>query len=269
MKLNGEQKEYLKGKDHSFVVIDGLEYFCKSSDNEVNELVACKLAKIIGINCAEYYLVKLNGIYYYLSYSFNNIGKFKRGSDFIGKSSEDNTLYNIWNAFESEYPDECKELMLDLVKIFIFDIFLLNGDRHSGNYAVVEKDAKHKVYMFDNDETFQSLFRVVLSATYDTHDYVKRPSKIIKKNLAYSTRGNNEILEYFLSSSSKEFCNLVIDFYYKLTPEVVYNTFLKIEQEENIRISNKDYNIKLYRENYELIGNLLEERGFINKVKGR
>ena len=38
MKLNGEQKEYLKGKDHSFVVIDGLEYFCKSSDNEVNEL---------------------------------------------------------------------------------------------------------------------------------------------------------------------------------------------------------------------------------------
>lgn len=76
-------------------------------------------------------------------------------------------------------------------------------------------------------------------------------------------------LEYFLSSSSNEFCNLVIDFYYKLTPEVVYNTFLKIEQEENIRISNKDYNIKLYRENYELIGNLLEERGFINKVKGR
>ena len=29
------------------------------------------------------------------------------------------------------------------------------------------------------------------------------------------------------------------------------------------RSSNKDYNIKLYRENYELIGNLLEERGII------
>lgn len=33
MKLNEEQKEYLRGKDHSFVVIDGVEYFCKSSDN--------------------------------------------------------------------------------------------------------------------------------------------------------------------------------------------------------------------------------------------
>ena len=74
--------------------IDGVEYFCKSSDNEVNELVACKLAKIVGINCVEYHLVKVDGIYYYLSYSFNNIGKFKRGSDFIGKSGKDNTLYS-------------------------------------------------------------------------------------------------------------------------------------------------------------------------------
>ncbi len=269
MKLNEEQKEYLRGKGHSFVVIDGVEYFCKSSDNEVNELVACKLAKIVSVNCVEYHLVKVDGIYYYLSYSFNNIGKFKRGSDFVGKSSGDNTLYSIWNAFESEYPDECKELMLDLVKMFIFDIFLLNGDRHSGNYAVVEDDGKHKVYMFDNDETFQSLFRVVLSAKYDRYDYVRRTNRIIKDNVSFSTRDNNEMLEYFLSSSAKEFCDLVVDFYYKLTPDVVYNVFLKIEQEENIRISNKDYNIKLYRENYELIGSLLEERGFINKVKGR
>ena len=214
-------------------------------------------------------MVKVDGIYYYLSYSFNNIGKFKRGSDFIGKSGKDNTLYSIWNTFESEYPDECEKLMLDLVKMFIFDIFLLNGDRHLGNYAVVEKDGKHNVYMFDNDETFQSLFHVVLSAKYDRYDYVRSTNRIIKDNVSFSKRDNNEMLEYFLSSSAKEFCDLVVDFYYKLTTEVVYNVFLGIEQEENIRISNKDYNIRLYRENYELIGNLLEERGFINKEKGR
>ena len=123
--------------------------------------------------------------------------------------------------------------------------------------------------MFDNDETFQSLFHVVLSAKYDRYDNVRRTNRIIKDNVSFSTRDNNEMLEYFLSSSAKEFCDLVVDFYYKLTPDVLYNVFLKIEQEENIRISNKDYNIKLYRENYELIGSLLEERGFINKVKGR
>lgn len=123
--------------------------------------------------------------------------------------------------------------------------------------------------MFDNDETFQSLFHVVLSAKYDRYDYVRSTNRIIKDNVSFSKRDNNEMLEYFLSSSAKEFCDLVVDFYYKLTTEVVYNVFLGIEQEENIRISNKDYNIRLYRENYELIGNLLEERGFINKEKGR
>ena len=238
MKLTEKQKEELLSKEHNYVDIDGVQYFCKVAKNDCNEILAYRLASLVGINCPLYHIVRVNKDLYYLSYSFNNLGNFKRG----------------------------KDLIFDLVKVFIFDIFMLNGDRHAGNYAIVEENGKPNIYIFDNESIFESIFRVELSPKYSKRDFLGNGTRIINDPSAtIGMKQNMELLEYFLITSSKLFCDLVIDFYNKLTPDVVYNVILEVEKFTGITNYDKDYNMKLYKKNYELIGDLLKDMNFIKK----
>lgn len=266
MKLSKKDEEIILSSDHQFIEIDGIEYFCKYVEGGGIELVANKLARLISINCSKDYLVNINGELYYLSYSFYNLGNFKRGDEFNVKNSlKSNSLYNLWLSFEDEYPDECEKLMYDLIKVFIFDIFLLNGDRHLGNFIVLNENEKHKLFIYDNDNVFEDAFRVLLNAKMNSDDRLEKYSSIsLGGNTTLSMEKNIEILEYFLATSSKEFSNLVVDIYNKLTPEVVEAVFSEVEKEENITFDEKEYNMKLYRENYRMITELLVERGLID-----
>lgn len=266
MKLTEKQKEELLSKEHNYVDIDGVQYFCKVAKNDCNEILAYRLASLVGINCPLYHIVRVNKDLYYLSYSFNNLGNFKRGKDLIGIDYYSNTIYNLWYVIEKEYPKECKDLIFDLVKVFIFDIFMLNGDRHAGNYAIVEENGKPNIYIFDNESIFESVFRVELSPKYDKRDFLRNGTRIINDPSAtIGMKQNMELLEYFLITSSKLFCDLVIDFYNKFTPDIVYNVILEVEKFTGISNYDKNYNMKLYKKNYELIGDLLKDMNFIKK----
>ena len=266
MKLTEKQKEEIVSKKHDYVNLDGIEYFCKIAKFDCNEILAYRLANIVGINCPLYHIVRVNKDLYYLSYSFNNLGSFKSGKDLIGIDYFSNTIYNLWYVVEKEYPKECKDLIFDLVKVFIFDIFMLNGDRHAGNYAIVEENGKPNIYIFDNESIFESIFRVELSPKYSKRDFLGNGTRIINDPSAtIGMKQNMELLEYFLITSSKLFCDLVIDFYNKLTPDVVYNVILEVEKFTGITNYDKDYNMKLYKKNYELIGDLLKDMNFIKK----
>ena len=87
MMLSKKDEEIILSSDHQFIEIDGIEYFCKYADGGGIELVANKLARLISINCSKDYLVNINGELYYLSYSFYNLGNFKRGDEFNVKNS--------------------------------------------------------------------------------------------------------------------------------------------------------------------------------------
>lgn len=266
MKLTEKQKEELLSKEHNYVDIDGVQYFCKVAKNDCNEILAYRLASLVGINCPLYHIVRVNKDLYYLSYSFNNLGNFKRGKDLIGIDYFSTTYHKLYIVLEKEYPKECKDLIFDLVKVFIFDIFMLNGDRHAGNYAIVEENGKPNIYIFDNESIFESIFRVELSPKYSKRDFLGNGTRIINDPSAtIGMKQNMELLEYFLITSSKLFCDLVIDFYNKLTPDVVYNVILEVEKFTGITNYDKDYNMKLYKKNYELIGDLLKDMNFIKK----
>ena len=45
----------------------------------------------------------------------------------------------------------------------------------------------------------------------------------------------------------------------------VYNVILEVEKFTGITNYDKDYNMKLYKKNYELIGDLLKDMNFIKK----
>lgn len=266
MKLTKKEENLILDSEHQFINLDGVEYFCKYAEGGGIELVANKLAGIVGINCSKDYIVNINDELYYLSYSFYNIGDFKRGSDLmINKMFFSNSMYDLWKVFEKDYPHECQKLMFDLVKVFIFDIFLLNGDRHIGNFVVLNENGKHSLYIYDNDNVFEAAFKALIDSRLSSKDELKKYSEIdLGQYTTLSMEKNIKSLEYFLATSSKEFNDLVVKFYHKLTPEVVESTFIEIEQNENIIIEDKEYDMKLYKENYRLIGDLLIERGLIN-----
>ena len=266
MELTEKQKGEIVSKEHEYVDIDGVQYFCKIASTNCNEIIASRLSSLVGINCPPYYIVNINKDLYYLSYSFNNLGKFKSGKDLIGLDYYSNTMYNMWHVVEKEYPKDCKNLMFDLVKVFIFDIFMLNGDRHAGNYAIVEENGNPKMYIFDNESIFESIFRVELSPKYNKRDFLRNSTRIIiDPSATIGMKQNMELLEYFLATSSKLFGDLVVDFYNKLTPELVYDVILEVEKSTGITNYDKSYNMKLYHKNYELIGDLLKDMDFIKK----
>ena len=47
-----------------------------------------------------------------------------------------------------------RHLVNDLVKVFLYDIFLLNGDRNLGNIGILESDGKAYLYILDNEFVF-------------------------------------------------------------------------------------------------------------------
>ena len=130
---------------------------------------------------------------------------------------------------------------------------------------MLNENEKHKLFIYDNDNVFEDAFRVLLNAKMNSDDRLEKYSSIsLGGNTTLSMEKNIEILEYFLATSSKEFSNLVVDIYNKLTPGVVEAVFSEVEKEENITFDEKEYNMKLYRENYRMITELLVERGLID-----
>lgn len=68
MKLNEKKRATIKDNEHKYVMISGVQYFCKKAENNYNELIANRLSKTVGINCAEYYLVKVDKDLYRRNY---------------------------------------------------------------------------------------------------------------------------------------------------------------------------------------------------------
>jgi len=245
-----------------FKVID---YFLNGEDLKVDDEVKNELDDILEAFEADVDENGINTEEIRRAFLLLDIKAFKNVNfplDLIGIDYFSNTIYNLWYVVEKEYPKECKDLIFDLVKVFIFDIFMLNGDRHAGNYAIVEENGKPKIYIFDNESIFESVFRVELSPKYDKRDFLRNGTRIIRNPKAtIGMKQNMELLEYFLTTSSNYFCKLVVDFYNKLAPEVVYSNILEKEKSTGIINHDKDYNMELLRRNYELIGDLLKDKG--------
>jgi len=132
MNLTLEDIEKITRYVDGFVTINGTEYYVKSSVDEGLQLVANEIASYLNINCVKDYFIKTSDDAYYLSLSLNNFGTFKNGQE-LGFNS--NSLYDIWVFLEKKYPKFSRHLVNDLVKVFLYDIFLLNGDRNLGNFG--------------------------------------------------------------------------------------------------------------------------------------
>lgn len=263
MKLDEDLLNKLNDYEHEFITIDNKSYFCKRAIDEGLELISNRLAQKLNIMCSKDYLIKTKNGLFYLSYNFNNDGTFKSAAKLGIKLSN---LYNAWNRIEILYPNEVEKLMNQLVKVFLFDIFLMYGDRHLGNYGILEQGNEKNIVILDNDLIFSDTEYVRLKPKYSSEDKLSSYSNtgVSHKKSSYSILHNMENLEYFIATTSKDFYPIIKDFYNLLTPELIYETIKKIEKEEQIKFYELDYMMMLYNENYKGITNLLKMRGIID-----
>jgi hypothetical protein len=130
------------------VIKDNHKYLVKSgrSDGEreslilepVTECICYELAKLMGIDCAEYMLEKRNGRLVSVSKWFYNEEEERfysanRLMRILGISRE-----NLYNKLVEAFP----QTKMDLNNMIVFDYIVNNTDRHLKNFAFLEKDDK-------------------------------------------------------------------------------------------------------------------------------
>ena len=261
MKISRNVINELPCYDGKFINIDGKEYFCKYAMEPGDQIFANSLATKMRIICAKDYIVKVDEDYYYLSYSFNNDGVFKDGNALGIKS---NGLYDIWLFFEKNYPKDSKKLTYQLIKVYLFDIFMMNSDRNLGNLGVLVRKGVTDLCILDNEYVFSDFGANLLPKLY-FNDKLKsyKCADSLSDRLPICVLKNIESLEYFLATSSQEFYDVVLEFYNTLTPDLIAAEMNKLNK-MGFTLENQGHSLMLYKEYYELIGNLLFERGIIS-----
>lgn len=225
--------------------IDGKRYFIKEINDYTDgiELVVERLANLVGINCAHYDRVINNGHRYYLTEEIKNY-----------MSAETFTMYkenlnDILDYINSNYPNKSAVIIDQIIKIFLFDIIILNGDRNSHNWGFSTRDDDVDVYILDNSCAFYGEEKVKLGlkeASYEIKIGLNDP--VISQNV--------EELIYLLDTSSELYSDMFIDMLGVLTPENLKSTFDEVEEKYQLKIVHKDKLIEKYTNNYEIICNL-------------
>lgn len=125
---------------------------CGTSNYEIYaELIAAELARQCGFETAEYELAIYNGKSGVVTPSFLKFGEIMiSGDKYLSNAKEiaienninlnfnENNIENIMNAFAFQDPNsDISELMLALMKIFCFDLVIMESDRNKTNWSII------------------------------------------------------------------------------------------------------------------------------------
>ena len=149
MEVDNSIKESLVANNHRFMYINGKRYYVKLCEDNFNlkEIIAKRLADILGIKCANYDIIKTDDNIYYVSEDLNILGNARNLSII---SAANSSLYLIWDALEKNLPGS-QELMQELIQIYFFDLLFLNSDRKLHNIMLVNSDNKEIVLIVYKD----------------------------------------------------------------------------------------------------------------------
>lgn len=138
---------------------NGDKYYFKTSvvGSLYNELVAYEIANILGINSICYDIASYGGYVGVLSKNFVGNNKYIPMSFILKKvygvyNNEANNLDDIWDALYIYFKDFeiVKNLMDEIVNLFLFDVIIGNSDRHNDNYGILISDNGIHIQAFDN-----------------------------------------------------------------------------------------------------------------------
>lgn len=230
-----------------------------------NELISKRLADIMGLICPKYYITEVKKQKYLLSEDLNQYGEFtnaliiaeklkeKKESSYsdidINKISS-NSLYSIWAYFESIYPLETsKELIAEVLRMYIFDVLFLNFDRELKNWGILttSDNIPHIAILDDEfilhkDDEEKLLGTTALSVSLTT----LYPSVY-------------EDFRQLLRESSAVTRNIFAHYFNLITPEFFASIIEQVENWDQVPVPNKDELIKTYKENRTMLRKIYEE----------
>ena len=241
-------------------------YFFKtnlSSEDRYNELIAEKIAKKLGIKCANYYLGEYCNQKGVVSEVFD-VKYYKSMDEFLysvygDECFEKNNLEDIWNALLINFNQEQTEkVMDDIVNVFLFDVIIANNDRHANNLGLIIKNNNVELApIFDNDNMLREIamndgaFFLGIERK-DYYNYLNGESKkdnVFDKFIKISDSEYIERLKNMLSVISDD---SIIEIFKELEKEGV-----KISKEKQLDILNR------FRKNY----NIIEKKIDKNKTR--
>lgn len=253
IKLREEELKLIYRKKRGILVKDSGTYYFKEAFEDGIELIVERLAKLVGIKCAHYEFLNIKGKRFYLSQMIANEDKFYTLEDL---DFNERNLTELRNSLNTFYPKYVDYIMEQIIKIYLFDIIILNPDRRGANIGIYyQKDERPDIYIFDNEEAFYKG-----SSTY----YVARDVIIplLARNFLFNTKvvsnSNVEDLLFFIKEYGEEYFELFKKMLEILTPDVVSDIISSIEKEEKREFYMKEVYLETYVSNYNKICEVLE-----------
>ena len=255
-------------------------------NDAINELIVSKIAPLCNLISPEVKIAKLSdddGYYRILSSNLALLGEFTLAKKFLKDDEENNekkdeakkngyiSLYDIWNALEENYQN-ADRIMMDVIRMYLFDFFMSYYDRHSSNWGILKNGPLINVAILDNEDSFDNTAYSRITASLDTNKYYQELYK--KGSLSFFKKNQNEI-KRFLQDSSYEYIDLFKELLDKLTPELFTNILDDIEaneyilvdkvNKEKIQIPYKNSLIDIYIKRYNMLLELYNELKMSNK----
>lgn len=263
----------------SFTYHNEIYYFKKDTYpncSPYNELVADELAKDFGIPCVDYDLATLGrttkGV---ISKNFRleNV-QYISGNELFTNVwnkyhvSTSNNLEDIWNAFEYRYrnlPNKREiiaKLTNKIVNIYLFDIITGQGDRHEGNWEIMEYENNLDIApLYDNE-------RILMNSSKNIEVC------LITENSDVDYEKIDKSIKRFQKVSGEEFTNIIKEKLWIISEENLNKVFGRIEAKTGYPMPDeeKEFYLNGYQEHKrkleEILG-LTEEREEYNERKSR
>lgn len=233
----------IKKAKNGIVQIGSRHYFVKKVIPRTCscELIGMRLAKLFGISTPSYRVIRIDESYYIISEAIPNLVS---GLDF---KISDNTLNTIDGLSKIS-----KGLMSEFVRMYLFDILFLNGDRNYKNWAIQDEANGKRLYALDHGHLFSSYYPLRFTME-------KESNRDLYFDEDDALEDVYEELTAFLNQSSEEYMKLFEEMMGKARPEVLEEFICQIEA-EGFQIADKNSIIDLYSKHYSNLEKLLTER---------
>ena len=256
LSLSKEEILFIKENRKGIISYNGKKYYFKPDYQYALEIVCERIAKLLELKCAEYERIQIDDNYYLVSKDIGQNYDFKTA---LIVGIDHRNLYFVWDFLENNCPPaKVQSLMFEVVKMYLYDILILNVDRTNSNWGFI-CDGKKIIDMaiLDNENSFTMVKSVDFDAKLYPDDKLQSDSVVSVKDA--KMQANLENLEYFLEISSIEYINLFREMFAKLTPQVVEDIFADVEKEYGIN-PLKNFLLDIYARNYEAIKSILKQR---------
>ncbi len=231
----------------------------------INEIISSYVLRKMGLLVPHIYLVKIDNYYYILSEDLDNYGTYLSAKS-LGITTEIfPSLYEIWYLLEEKFGD-VSDLIIDIVKMYLFDILFSNPDRHDENWGVVFRDNEMRVALIDHEFILSDELHAISS--YNKEKAQDHYNNWVGMGLYDGDQAKKFVkndLQNFFKDSSREFQELFTDFLEECSLDFFESIIEEIEMKEKVltekgeiplKIYNKKVLIQAYEERYEFVNEI-------------